>query len=273
MPSLSVIVNTLNEEANIADCLASVKDLADEIVVVDMHSDDRTVEIAKSHGAKVFQYERVGYVEPARNFAFTKATCDWLLVLDADERVLPGLADTIRQTMAKPEAEIYYLPRKNLLLGRWMEHALWWPDYQMRLWKRGKVQWPNEVHGIPKTTEPTANIESDPKAAIEHHAYDTISEFVSMINSYTNHEVRALEEAHYSFRRRHVIVHPLKEFWRRYFKTGGYKDGFDGLMLAFLLMCYKGVAVLKYWEKHGPRDFHDRNQSAVKAISKIVADR
>src|SRR5688500_11736752 len=103
MPKVSVIINTLNEETNLPDCLESVR-WADEVVLVDMHSDDRTMAIAGEFGCRMFSHERTGYVEPARNFAITQAQHDWLLVLDADERVSPGLAQWIKENLDTTKA-------------------------------------------------------------------------------------------------------------------------------------------------------------------------
>jgi (heptosyl)LPS beta-1,4-glucosyltransferase len=158
-------------------------------------------------------------------------------------------------------------------LGRWVQNGLWWPDYQLRLWKRGIIQWPKEVHGIPKPTEPTAQVAATPDLALIHYAYNTMSEFVEMVNTYTKFEVEHLREQGYRFRRRHLVVSPLREFWRRYVANHGYRDGFDGLVLAWLLTAYKGVTVLKYWERYGQRDYRDKGQGLVRGLVRIMLDR
>ncbi len=113
--------------------IVSVKKLASEIVVVDMHSDDDTQKIAKKLGAKVFTHKRTGYVEPARNFAIGKATGEWILILDTDEKVSKILADRLKQISADDNSADYYrLPRKNIIFGKWIKHSRWWPDYNIR---------------------------------------------------------------------------------------------------------------------------------------------
>src|SRR5450759_4249900 len=104
--SISVVINTLNEEANIAYALRSVRTWVDEIVVVDMHSDDRTREVAETYGARVYLHDRVGYVEPARRFALAKATGDWILILDADELIPPRLARRLSDIAAAGQADV-----------------------------------------------------------------------------------------------------------------------------------------------------------------------
>ena len=118
--AISVVINTRNEEKNLPRCLASVKGLADEIVVTDMESIDKTVEIAKKAGAKVFKHKQTGYVEPARNYAISKATGEWILILDADEETPPSLVKKLKQLVKTGKADYYRLPRKNIVFGRWL---------------------------------------------------------------------------------------------------------------------------------------------------------
>src|SRR3989344_3276878 len=138
MPKISVVINTLNEEANLPRALASVKSFANEIVVVDMMSDDKTVEIAKKAGAKVYEFKRVGYVEPARNFAISKAEGDWIFILDADEELTASLSRELSKIAKNGSADYVRVPRKNMIFGKWVEHSRWWPDYNIRFFKKGK---------------------------------------------------------------------------------------------------------------------------------------
>lgn len=135
MTKISVVINTLNEEDNLPRALASVKKFADEIVVVDMKSDDKTVDIAKKAGAKVYEYKRIGYVEPARNFAIGKATGKWILIIDADEQLPGSLVKELKKIVKNPSANYYRLPRKNLIFGKWVKHSRWWPDYNIRFFQ------------------------------------------------------------------------------------------------------------------------------------------
>lgn len=117
MGKISVVINTFNEEKNLPRLLASIKGLADEVVVVDMESSDGTLAIAESSGAKVFSHKPVGYVEPARNFAISKATGDWILILDADEELSRTLSAKLKKISQKPNADYFRIPRKILFLG------------------------------------------------------------------------------------------------------------------------------------------------------------
>ena len=133
-PLISVVVNTYNEEKNLFRCLKSVEKFADEIVVVDMHSEDNSVKIAKSFGAQVYLHERMDYVEPARNFAIGKAKGKWILSLDPDEKISNELAKNLRFIAVNKSDEVDYVlvPRKNIVFGKWMENTRWWPDYISR---------------------------------------------------------------------------------------------------------------------------------------------
>ncbi len=152
MGKLSAVINTLNEEKNLPRAIASVKGLVDEIVVVDMKSDDETVGVAKKLGAKVYEHPRANYVEPARNFALGKANGEWVLILDADEEISEFLAKKIKEIIAKPRADYFRLPRKNIVFGKWLKYSRWWPDYNIRLFKKGKVLWTEVIHSVPLTT-------------------------------------------------------------------------------------------------------------------------
>src|SRR3989344_4736210 len=123
---ISVVINTLNEEKNIERVIRSVK-WASEVLVCDMYSDDKTVAIAKKLGARVVYHKKTGYVEPGRNFAISKTSCDWVLVLDADEEILEPLARRLEEMVKKPiVSEAVDIPRKNIIFGKWMQASMWW---------------------------------------------------------------------------------------------------------------------------------------------------
>src|SRR3990167_5640085 len=150
MAKISVVINTLNEEKLLKNCLESVK-WADEIIVCDMHSDDESAKVAKNFGAKVVLHKRVNFVEPARNFAISKVTNDWVLILDPDEEVSEKLAKRLQQIAEKMnQINFVRIPRKNLIFGKWMKAAMWWPDYNIRFFKKGQVSWKNEIHSRPE---------------------------------------------------------------------------------------------------------------------------
>ena len=139
MGKVTAIINTLNEEKNIERVIKSVA-FADEILVCDMYSDDNTAVIAKKLGAKVILHKRTGYVEPARNFAISKAENEWVLILDADEEIPNSLSDKFLDIVNKGGVATFVeIPRKNIIFGHWMKASMWWPDYHVRFFRKGEV--------------------------------------------------------------------------------------------------------------------------------------
>lgn len=246
--NISVVINTLNEEKNIGRAIRSAS-WADEILVCDMYSEDKTVEVAKKMGAKVVYHKKVGYVEPARNFAISKASNDWVLILDADEEISTSLKEKIREMVSKPiKSDFVQIPRKNIIFGRWMRASLWWPDYQIRLFKKGFVEWSDQIHRPPKTSTHGLKLLPEEKWAIIHHHYQTISQFVERMNRYTTIEADELRKVGYRFKWTDLIQKPLDEFLSRFFANKGYLDGLHGLSLSLFQACSFLVVYLKVWE-------------------------
>ena len=249
MTKISVVINTLNEETNLPKALGSIKSFADEIVVVDMKSDDQTVEIAKKLGARVFEHKKTGYVEPARNFALGKAKGDWILILDADEEVSVKLALKLKKIASKPSADYYRLPRKNIIFGKWIKHSRWWPDYNIRFFRKGSVSWSEIIHSVPTTKGKGLDLDAVEGNAVIHNHYSSISQYVDRMNRYTSEHAKNSVAEGYKFDWQDLIKRPANEFVSRYFQGEGYKDGVHGLALAGLQASSELVMYLKIWEK------------------------
>lgn len=248
MTKISVVINTLNEEANIKRVIASVP-WADEILVCDMYSDDKTVEIAKKLGAKVVYHKKVGFVEPARNFALSKASGDWILILDADEEIPDTLAKRLKEIAQKmKQVMVVLIPRKNIIFGKWMKASMWWPDHQVRFFKAGQVRWRNEIHSKPGLFGESLMLEPEEKWAIIHHNYNSLSQYLDRMNRYTAIEAKELVDGGYKFRWEDLIQKPLSEFLSRFFANSGYKDGLHGLALSLLQAASFLTVYLKVWE-------------------------
>jgi (heptosyl)LPS beta-1,4-glucosyltransferase len=249
MSKISVVINTLNEENNLPRTLVSVKKFADEIIVVDMKSDDDTVKIAKKAGAKVFEHKRTGYVEPARNFAISKASGVWILVLDADEELPASLAKKLKKIVKDDNSADYYrLPRKNIIFGKWLEHSRWWPDYNIRFFKKGHVSWSEIIHSVPMTQGTGADLDDKEGNAIVHYHYQSLEQYIDRMNRYTTEHAKLLVEDGYEFEWQDVIRKPANEFLSRFFQGEGYKDGLHGLSLAGLQAFSELVMYLKIWQ-------------------------
>lgn len=245
---ISVVINTLNEEERIEQAIKSVA-WADEIILCDMHSEDKTVEKAKKIGVKVIFHKKEEIVERARNFAISKASGDWILVLDPDEEVSLSLADRLRD-IAQGTRQIDYvrLPRKNLIFGHFMKNSGWWPDYNVRFFKTGSVKWTDEIHRPPQVLGAGLDLPAKEEYAILHHSYKTVSQFISRMDRYTAVQAEELKRKGYEFRWQDLFEKPLNEFLSRFFAMDGYKDGLHGLVLSFLQGFSYLVVYLKLWE-------------------------
>src|SRR3990172_13248929 len=246
---ISVVVNTLNEEKNLPRALSSVKDFADEIVVCDMFSDDKTQDIAKKFGAKACEHERTGYVEPARNYAISKTTGDWILVLDADEELSTDLKKELKNLVEHPTADYYRIPRKNIIFGKWIKHSRWWPDYNIRFFKKGSVSWNEIIHSVPTTKGKGLDLEPEEENAIIHYHYETVEQYVDRLNRYTTEHAKNLIADGYKFDWTDLVRKPMNEFLSRYFQGEGYKDGLHGFTLASLQAVSELVMYLKIWQR------------------------
>ena len=248
---ISAVLTVRNEEKKIAECLESVK-WTDEIIVVDDESTDKTVQIAKKYTKNVFEHKSVGYVEPVRNFAISKAKGEWVLILDADERVPDSLARKLLEiAQLETNAEVVAIPRKNIIFAKWMQHTGWWPDYHIRFFKKGKLKMPKGIHQKPEVHGETLHLEAKEEYSITHLHYDTISEFVLRMNRYTDIEAKEFLESGEEFLWTDIFSKPFNEFLSRFFARSGYKDGLHGLVLAFLQAVSMLVVSLKIWEKKG----------------------
>jgi glycosyltransferase involved in cell wall biosynthesis len=248
--NISAVINTRNEENNIEDCLKSLE-FADEIIVVDMESTDSTKEIAHRYTDKIFDHKMVGYVEPARNFAISKATGNWVLIVDADERIPKTLAKKLIEITEGQDVDFVRIPRKNLIFGQWTQHSRWWPDYNVRFFRKGSVEWQNEIHSIPVTTGVGINLDADDTFAIEHLHYNTIDEYFDRALRYSSQQAKELINSGYKFDAKDLIAKPISEFISRFFAGEGYKDGLHGLVLAFLQFFSVMLVYLKVWQHEG----------------------
>lgn len=248
---ISVVINTFNEEKNIEKALKSVN-WADEIVVCDMHSKDRTVEIAKRMGAKIFFHKREEYVEPARNFAISKASNDWILILDPDEEIPQSLAKRL-QEIANNMKQIDYVkvPRKNIIFGHFMKASMWWPDLNVRFFRKGRVVWTDKIHRPPKVSGEGLDLSADPDWAIIHHHYESVSHFLERMIRYTKIQAEELKKEGYKFDWKDLIKKPFSEFLGRFFANRGFEDGLHGLALSLLQSFSIVVVYLQVWEMEG----------------------
>lgn len=247
MNKLSVVINVHNEADNLPKVIKSVKDLADEIVVIDLESTDDTIEIGKKLGAKVYSYKNLGFVEPSRNFGISKATGDWVLILDADEEVGDDLRVEIDKVIKNPKADYYRLPRKNIIFGKWIKTARWWPDYNIRLFKKGTVSWNEVIHSVPMTQGLGVDLPEKEELAIIHNNYTDIDSYFEKMLRYTKAQAKNLLDNDYKFVWSDLITKPVNEFLSRYFAGKGYKEGVHGLVISLLQAFSELVLYVRVW--------------------------
>ena len=244
MPKLTVTVITLNEAERIEECLESAG-WADEIIVVDSGSTDGTPALARHHGARVIVRNWPGY-SPQKNFAAAEAAHDWILSLDADERVTPELAAEIRQTLAsEPPVAGFRMPRVTWHLGRWIRTTDWYPDFQLRLYDRRRARWAERrVHESVTADGHVGRLRHD----LQHYAYRDLAHHHRTMERYT---MLAAEEMRAAGRRANVFdlaVHPFAAFMRNYFFRAGVLDGLPGFIVSVMNAYYVFLKFARLWE-------------------------
>jgi glycosyltransferase involved in cell wall biosynthesis len=251
VPGLTATIITLNESANIAAALESVS-FADEIIVVDAHSTDDTVEIARRYTTRVIVRDWPGYI-PQKNFAAAESSHDWILSVDADERVTPELAREITALLAgTPPCSGYRVPRLSQYLGRWIRSTDWYPDYQLRLYDRRQAQWEGRyVHESVKARGQIGQLTSD----LLHLTYRDVSHHLQTIDRYTSLAARQMHEDGRRAGVRHFLLNPPTAFLRNYVLRGGFRDGRVGLIVSLLNSYYVLLKFVKLWELQ--RQDHD----------------
>lgn len=259
---LSVVVITFNEERNLDRCLKSVKEISDEIVVVDSFSTDKTEEIAKAHNARFYQHLFSGHVEQ-KNYALTKAENEWVLSLDADEVVDDRLKQEIIRVKDSANGDYSYsMNRLTWYCGRWVRHSGWYPDKKVRLFNRSKVKWggvnPHDRIEVGQTR--VIHLEGD----ILHYSYHSISDHVRQIDRFSSisaemklsqgRKVRVLI---------HLIFYPFFVFIKTYFLKLGFLDGYAGFVVAVMNAYYRFLKYAKLRELNEDLKSNGRDQHSA----------
>lgn len=258
-PTISVVINTFNEERNLPFALRSVKPWVNEIIVVDMHSEDRTAEIAQAFGAKVFPHERTGFVEPARKFGIEQCSGEWILILDADEIIPKPLSEILQAISRQNETDIVCIPITNFVMGRAIHHSGYGQESHLRFFRAGFLTASSDIHqGLhPAAQARTLKLtDRQHDCGLVHFSYLDTRQYLEKLNRYTDVEAKQRLDKGQILSGPGAFVRVLKEFISRYLLGMGFRDGWQGATIALSMMLYRWAIYAKQREldEYGGRD-------------------
>ncbi|MEA3505626.1 MAG: glycosyltransferase family 2 protein [Bacteroidota bacterium] len=230
MIKLSIAIITYNEERNIERCLLSVKDIADEIIVVDSLSDDRTVAICKKYNATVISQKFLGHIEQ-KNLALSKTSYSYVLSLDADEALSDELKKSIISVKEKWKYDSYYFNRRTNYCGKWIKHSGWYPDAKVRLWRKEIAKW----GGVNPHDKVVADINSSSKhlyGDLLHYSFYSVEEHMNQINKFSSIKAREMFKKGKRFSFCKMFISTLAKFFKHYIIKLGFLDGMDGFVIS-----------------------------------------
>ena len=229
---LSVVIITYNEEKNIARCINSVYQIADEVIVVDSHSIDKTKEIAIAHGAKVIEHTFEGYIQQ-KNFALQQANYPWVLSLDADEALSDKLKNKIQEIKNNPTADGYTMNRLTYYCGRWIKHTGWYPDKKLRLVRKELAQWsginPHDRLELIKSKN-IKHINAD----ILHYSYYSLHDHLNQLDKFTQISANELYKARINPNFWHFFIKPVHKFLNHYIYKAGFLYVYEGFQISII---------------------------------------
>ena len=247
--TVSAVIMTKNGEDLVEGTLQSVKDWADEIVVIDGFSTDRTVEICRRYTDKIFQNRWDGYrFCTERNLGNEKATSDWCFHVDPDERATPLFRDAVLKILTQgTDCNAFQFRKKNFFLGHWMRHGGWY-HYSLHFFRRGKARYDGVIHESLVVDGKTGKIE----APVEHYPFISLKQFVTRHNGYSSREAQAEFEKEGVLPEKKVDYEmkkkPLKRFFKFYFRKRAFLDGMHGFVFSVLFAWVHFINWAKYWE-------------------------
>ncbi|HNY12753.1 MAG TPA: glycosyltransferase family 2 protein [Candidatus Wallbacteria bacterium] len=249
---ISFVIITFNEEKNIARAMKSVSGIADEIVILDSGSSDRTVEISSGLGARVYQNKFADFASQ-KNMALSYAAMDYVFVLDADEELsqelvkwLSNFKSGVFKQFDDGGVKGFFIPRKSSFLGKWINHSGWFPDYTLRLMKRGSGAFKKaRVHESITVDGLTAKIPAE--CFMWHYTYDSLEQYFNKFNAYTSMAAEDMLDRGANPSKLKIVFNPFFGFVKQYFIKRGFMDGFHGLILAVLSSFYVFVKYLKHY--------------------------
>jgi glycosyltransferase involved in cell wall biosynthesis len=253
---LSVVLIAHQEAHRVSRCLESLRWAEEVIVVVSEQTTDGTAEAARRFTDRVFVRKFEDFPDQ-RGWADRQALGEWILSVDCDEVVPEGLAREIQETLTSPRFQAYRVPHLDYMFGRWIRHGGWYPQYHVRLYRRGAARWDREVHEKAVVAAPLGTL----RHPILHYSHGRVSDWVAKMARYTSLEAEAMRQAGVHMTLPRLLAEPALYSGYKYIWQQGWRDGAHGLALALLLGCYRLVRNLKLWDlqqsQRGPAEPDD----------------
>lgn len=248
MENISAVIVVKNNPPFLQKVINSIVDLVFEIIIVDIGVSPELIKVLrKNKKIRIVKIkEQIPYVELIREKTKDFAKSDYVFFLDPDEIVPAKLKTIIKSHLVS--YDFFRIPRKNIILGRWIKHSRWWPDYQVRIFKKNKVVWPKIIHRQPKVSGRGFEIEAKEEFALIHHNYKDLDEYLEKAKRYAKYEAKEIYEEKRIYTFVDTIKRSLNEFISRYFAAEGYKDGIQGFILAILQLFYYFLVYFYYLE-------------------------
>ena len=262
-PGITAIIIAHNQSTLLSQCLSSISDWVDQIVIMDLESTDDIKSLAKAVNAKYVLHKLVPIVESVRQDSLQYAQHEYVLFLDPDESIPPTLAKALSVELQKSPAFIQ-IPRQNYIFDKWIKHSLWWPDYQVRLFKKSALSWPTHLHAQPLATGEGVVLAAEATNAIKHLNYISLDEWFDKNKRYAKTEASELIAGGTHFTLATAMHKSVGQIIERFFSGKGYKDGLHGLVLSLLQSFYYFMVYAYYWEAQGYQDLE--SASTIKSF-------
>lgn len=247
--SISAIIIVKNNPSHLFETLDSIYSFVSEIIIGDIDiGDDYRKKLTENKKVRIIKLSSdVPFADLVKENLKKEAKGEYILYLDPDEifpqRIVRYLSTNLQ------ENDLYLFPRKNIIFGRWIEHSRWWPDYQLRLFKKNSVVWPKDLHPIPKGKGKEYKFEADKENAILHYNYDNVDQYLEKATRYAKSEADSLIKRKENYTLTQTLQKALSEFISRFFAQEGFKDGMHGFVLSVLQMFYYFLVYFYFWEK------------------------
>jgi len=270
MTNISVLIVANGNPPHLLQSIESVQSLASEIIIIDIGLTKDAQNSLLSHNlVKIIQENPVDYVELLREKSKQYAKNDYILILDPDEIVSRQLSDRLLEEYDK--YDFISIPRKNIIFGKWIQHSRWWPDYQIRLFKKDAVTWSKKLHAQPITKGNGLQIEPEEPFALTHYNYESLDEYMTKMMRYAKADAQMHVSSEEKFTLSQALSQGSSEFISRFFAADGYKDGMHGFTLSFMQLMYYPLVYFYYWEgrkyeEHAQKEMIDASSNHFKDV-------